>query len=127
MRGELRRKIELKVVRNMDENVTNISDEVIFSKVGELLNKLKSNQQLQELAEKNGLEVKNTVKLTDDAINNVAISVVSLLLAKRENDPRYRKLVNTGIQKRSLKTEIINTYKNQANQLIERYKSGIDN
>ena len=127
MRGELRRKIELKVVRNMDENVTNISDEVIFSKVGELLNKLKSNQQLQELAEKNGLEVKNTVKLTDDAINNVAISVVSLLLAKRENDPRYRKLVNAGIQKRSLKTEIINTYKNQANQLIERYKSGIDN
>ena len=127
MRGELRRKIELKVVRNMDENVTNISDEVIFSKVGELLNKLKSNQQLQELAEKNGLEVKNTVKLTDDTINNVAISVVSLLLAKRENDPRYRKLVNAGIQKRSLKTEIINTYKNQANQLIERYKSGIDN
>ncbi len=127
MRGELRRKIELKVVRSMDENVTNISDEVIFSKVGELLNKLKSNQQLQELAEKNGLEVKNTVKLTDDAINNVAISVVSLLLAKRENDPRYRKLVNAGIQKRSLKTEIINTYKNQANQLIERYKSGIDN
>lgn len=111
----------------MDENVTNISDEEIFSKVGELLNKLKSNQQLQELAEKNGLEVKNTVKLTDDAINNVAISVVSLLLAKRENDPRYQKLVNTGIQKRSLKTEIINTYKNQANQLIERYKSGIDN
>ena len=127
MRGELRRKIELKVVRNMDENVTNISDEEIFSKVGELLNKLKSNQQLQELAEKNGLEVKNTVKLTDDTINNVAISVVSLLLAKRENDPRYQKLVNTGIQKRSLKTEIINTYKNQANQLIERYKSGIDN
>lgn len=127
MRGELRRKIELKVVRNMDENVTNISDEVIFSKVGELLNKLKSNQQLQELAEKNGLEVKNTVKLTDDTINNVAISVVSLLLAKRENDPRYRKLVNAGIQKRSLKTEIINTYKNQANQLIERYKSSIDN
>ena len=127
MGGELRRKIELKVVRNMDENVTNISDEVIFSKVGELLNKLKSNQQLQELAEKNGLEVKNTVKLTDDTINNVAISVVSLLLAKRENDPRYRKLVNAGIQKRSLKTEIINTYKNQANQLIERYKSGIDN
>ena len=127
MRGELRRKIELKVVRNMDENITNISDEVIFYKVGELLNKLKSNQQLQELAEKNGLEVKNTAKLTDDAINNVAISVVSLLLAKRENDPRYRKLVNTGIQKRSLKTEIINTYKNQANQLIERYKSGIDN
>ena len=111
----------------MDENVTNISDEVIFYKVGELLNKLKSNQQLQELAEKNGLEVKNTVKLTDDTINNVAISVVSLLLAKRENDPRYQKLVNTGIQKRSLKTEIINTYKNQANQLIERYKSGIDN
>ncbi|MGN1086455.1 MAG: hypothetical protein ACI4Q5_05415, partial [Porcipelethomonas sp.] len=68
---------------------------------------------------------KNSVKLTDDTIDNVAISVVSLLLAKRENDPRYQRLVNTGIQKRSLKTEIINAYKTQANQLINRYKASI--
>lgn len=107
------------------EDVTNISDDVIFSKVGQLMSQLHRNQQLQELAEKNGLDVKNSVKLTDDTIDNVAISVVSLLLAKRENDPRYQRLVNTGIQKRSLKTEIINAYKTQANQLINRYKATI--
>lgn len=108
----------------MDENTNIISDDDIFSKVNELMTKLKSNQQLQEIAEKNGLQVKNSVKLTDDTIENVAVSVISLLLAKRDNDPRYRNLVRMGMEKRSLKTEIINTYKNQANQLIERYKNG---
>jgi hypothetical protein len=103
----------------------NISDEVIFSKVSELMTKLKQNQQLQELAEKNGLNIKNTVKLTDDSIDNIAVSVVSLLLAKRANDSRYKTLVCTGVKKRSLKTDIINTYKNQANQLISRYKENI--
>lgn len=109
------------------ESETNIlTDDLIFSKVKELMNKLKSNQQLQKLAETNGLDVKNSIKLTDDSINNVAISVISLLLAKRADDVRYKKLVHTGIQKRSLKAEIINTYKNQANQLIERYKNEYD-
>lgn len=108
----------------MSENTNIISDDEIFSKVTQLMSKLKTNQQLQELSEKNGLNVKNAVKLTDDTIENVAVSVTALLLAKRDNDPRYRNLVRMGMEKRSLKTEIINTYKNQANQLIERYKNG---
>lgn len=108
----------------MSENTNIITDDVIFSKVSTLMEKLKSNQQLQALAEKNGLDIKNSVKLTDDTVENIAVSVVALLLAKRSNDPRYNRLVNTGVQKRSLKTEIINTYKNQANQLIEKYKTG---
>lgn len=109
----------------MSDSITEtMSDDFIFSKVEELMTKLKQNQQLQELAEANGVNVKNSVRLTDDSIDNVAVSVISLLIAKRENDPRYKTLVNVGVQKRSLKTEIINTYKNQANQLIERYKKG---
>lgn len=103
----------------------NISDDLIFSKVKTLMNRLKENQQLQELAKENGIDVKNTVKLTDDSINNIAVSVIALLLAKRDGDPRYAKLVHTGVQKRSLKTDIVNTYKNQANQLINQYKNEI--
>ena len=91
-----------------------LNDDEIFSKVTELMNRLKKNQALQELTEKNGLNIKNSVKLTDESANNIAISVISLLLAKRSSDPRYRKLTQMGLQKRSLKTEIINDYKNQA-------------
>lgn len=97
----------------------------IFFRVKTLLDRLKENQKLQQLAEDNGLDVKNTVKLTDDTIDNIAVAEIALLLAKRENDPNYKKLVHTGIQKRSLKTEIINTYKNQANQLIVQYKKSL--
>lgn len=112
----------------MDSNIhTELNEDFIFSKLSEVMNKLKQNQQLQELADANGLNVKNSVKLTDDAINNVAVSVVALLLAKKSDDPRYRTLVNTGVQKRSLKTDIVNTYKNQANQLIEKYKQSLEN
>jgi hypothetical protein len=111
-----------------EEFNTNVNeDEEIFSKVEELMNRLTKNQKLQALAEKNGLDVKNSIKLTDDSINNVAISVISLLLAKRSNDSRYKTLVNTGIQKRTLKTEIINDYKAQSIQLINRYKSNLKN
>jgi hypothetical protein len=91
----------------------------VFKQVDILMKKLKSNQQLQALASKNGIDVKNTVDLTDDTVNNIAVSVVSLLLAKQNNDERYQTLVRTGIQKRSLKTDIINDYKNQAIQLIK--------
>jgi len=45
-------------------------------------------------------------------------------LAKEANDPRYKKLVNTGLQKRSLKLEIINDYKKEANDIIKDYSSG---
>ena len=95
-----------------------MDNEVIFSKVQELLSKLEENQQLQKLAKENGLHVKNGVDLTEDTMNNIAVSVVSLLLAKQSGDPDYKRLVQTGVQKRSLKTELVNRYKNQANQLI---------
>lgn len=111
----------------MNEEINVHEDDEIFSKVEELMNRLTKNQKLQSLAEKNGLDVKNSIKLTDDSINNVAISVISLLLAKRNNDSRYKTLVNTGIQKRTLKTEIINDYKAQSIQLINRYKNNIKN
>lgn len=111
----------------MNEEINVHEDDEIFSKVEELMNRLTKNQKLQSLAEKNGLDVKNSIKLTDDSINNVAISVISLLLAKRNNDTRYKTLVNTGIQKRTLKTEIINDYKAQSIQLINRYKNNLKN
>ena len=95
-----------------------MDNEVIFSKVQELLSNLEENQQLQKLAKENGLPVKNGVDLTEDTMNNIAVSVVSLLLAKQSGDPDYKRLVQTGVQKRSLKTELVNRYKNQANQLI---------
>ena len=95
-----------------------MDNEVIFSKVQELLSKLEENQQLQKLAKENGLPVKNGVDLTEDTMNNIAVSVVSLLLAKQSGDPDYKRLEQTGVQKRSLKTELVNRYKNQANQLI---------
>ena len=111
----------------MNEEMNVYENDEIFSKVGELMERLTKNQKLQSLAEKNGLDVKNSIKLTDDSINNVAISVISLLLAKRNNDERYKTLVNTGIQKRTLKTEIINDYKAQSIQLINRYKNNLKN
>ena len=49
----------------------------VFKQVDILMKKLKSNQQLQALASKNGIDVKNTVDLTDDTVNNIAVSVVS--------------------------------------------------
>jgi hypothetical protein len=82
------------------------------------------NQKLQQLAEQNNLDIKNTIKLTDDNMMNVAVTLVALSLAKEANDPRYKKLVNTGLQKRSLKLEIINDYKKEANDIIKDYSSG---
>ena len=107
----------------MDENIDVINDEEIFSKVKTLMERIKKDQELQELSERNGLDVKNSIKLTNDTAKNIAISVISLMLAKRSNDPDYRKLTQMGMEKRSLKTGIINKYKNQANQLIAKYNS----
>lgn len=104
-----------------------MDNEAMLAKVGELMSKIDQNQQLQDLAEKSGLEVKNSIKLTPESAENVAISVISLLLAKNDNDPRYNRLVSAGMQKRSLKTEIINSYKNQAKQLITQYKNNNQN
>ena len=103
-----------------------MNDEEIFSKVKTLMERIKKDQELQELSERNGLDVKNSIKLTNDTSRNIAVSVISLMLAKRSNDPEYRKLTHMGMEKRSLKTSIINKYKNQANQLITKYNDSIE-
>ena len=100
-----------------------MSDEDIIKKVDVLFSKMEENEKLQKLAKANGLDVKNTIELTEDTKNNLAVSQVSLLLAKRENDVRYKTLARVGLQKRTLKTEIVNAYKDKAMELISRYKS----
>ena len=100
-----------------------MTDEDIIKKVDILFSKMEENERLQKLAKANGLDVKNTIELTEDTKNNYAVSIVSLLLAKRENDVRYKTLSRVGLQKRTLKTEIVNAYKDKAMELISRYKS----
>jgi len=96
------------------------SDQDIIDKAKTILTKLKQNQELQKLADSNGLDIKNSVNLTDDNIKNLVISVIALMLAKNNDDKRYKQLVRMGVQKRSLKTEIINAYKNQAIQILNK-------
>lgn len=94
----------------------------IFAKVGQIMTKLHENQKLQELASANGLDVKNTIHLTEETTNNIAVAVVSLMLAKQSSDPDYSALVRAGMNHRKIKTDLINKYKNQANQIIDAYK-----
>jgi len=112
-------------VEDSDEDEITMEDgeDAIFAKVGEIMIKLRKQKELQELAEKNGVEI-NGMRYTDDTVMNIATSVIALLLAKNEGDPRYRRLVEQGMQKRSLKVELINSYKEKANDLINRYDHG---
>lgn len=103
----------------MNPNVV-ITDEQIFAHVEKIMNNLEANQQLQQLAKDNGLDVKNSLELTNENKEKVAISVVALILAKRAGDPKYDMLVRTGLQKRSVKADIINSYKEEAKQLISK-------
>lgn len=105
----------------MNEQKDLLNDEEIFSKVKTLIERIQKDQQLQELSERNGLDIKNSIRLTADTVNNIAVADIALMLAKRSGDERYRKLVYMGMQKRSLKAEIINAYKDQAIQLIKKY------
>ena len=100
-----------------------MTDEAIFEKLSTLMDGLDRDQELQDLAERNGLDVKNAYRLSPTAKDNIAVSEVALLLAKRSDDPKYRTLVRTGIQKRSLKAEIINAYKDQAQALIQKFRN----
>ena len=100
-----------------------MTDEEIIEKVGDLFSQMEANERLQKLATDNGLDVKNTISLTEEAKNNLAVTIVSLLLAKRDNDVRYTTLVKVGLKKRSIKTSIVNSYKDQAIALIDRYRS----
>ena len=101
-----------------------MSDEEIIKKVGDLFSKMEQNSKLYALAKMNGLDVKNNIELTEDTKDNLAVTIVSLLLAKRENDARYSELVKVGLQRKSIKSEIVNSYKDRALELIKSYKSG---
>lgn len=99
-----------------------ITDETIIQHIGELMTKLRKDKELQTLARENGIDVQNTMDFSEDTIEIYVISVVSLMLAKRSGDPNYKTMCSLGLQKRSLKAELINTYKDQAMQLINAWK-----
>jgi hypothetical protein len=101
-----------------------MSDEEIIKKVGDLFSKQEQDSKLYALAKMHGLDIKNNVELTEDTKDNLAVTIVSLLLAKRENDANYNELVRVGIQRKSLRSAIVNSYKDKALDLIKTYKSG---
>ena len=102
-----------------------VTDDEMIAKVGQIMTSLKQNQQLQTLAKNNGLDVKNTIQLTDETSKNVAVSVVALMLAKRSGDPDYGALVRAGMGHRKIRVDLINKFKDQANQVIERYENSV--
>lgn len=99
------------------------AEDDMFAKIGEMMVHYRKQKELQDLAEKNGVQI-NGVRYTDDSIMNIVTSVVALMMARNEGDPRYRQLVEQGMRKRSLKVEIINAYKDKANELINQYDHG---
>lgn len=99
---------------------TAISDERIFSHVQKMMNHLDTTNKLQQLAQDNGLDIKNRLDLSDDNRKKAEVATTALLLAKRNGDPEYDLLCRTGLQKRELKARIINKYKDEAQQLINR-------
>lgn len=105
----------------MDTNNIVMTDEQIFSHAEKILNHLNQTQSLQKLAKEKGIDVvTNGLDLSDDAKEKAAVMTVSLLLAKRSGDPRYTQLKRVGLQKRELKADIINSYKDEAKQLINK-------
>lgn len=98
-------------------------DEAILAKVGQMMVKLNKQRELQDLAEKNGVQITG-MRYTQDRIMDIITSTVALMLARNTGDPKYSRLVEQGMQKRALKTEIINAYKDQANALINQYTTG---
>lgn len=99
-----------------------MSDERIMTIIGQLMSKMRDNQALQNLAKENGLSYKPVMDYDDATIENVVISMIALTLASMAKDEAYTLLTRTGIQKRSLKVEIINKYKDQAIEYFNRYK-----
>lgn len=99
-----------------------MSDERIMAIIGQLMSKMRDNQALQNLAKENGLSYKPVMDYDDATIENVVISMIALTLASMAKDEAYTLLTRTGIQKRSLKVEIINKYKDQAIEYFNRYK-----
>jgi len=107
----------------METTMIQFDEAKMLEKVKSVLERLDQNKQLQDLAMDNGLDVRNKLELTDSTKENVAVSVLTLLIAKESNDPEYTRLVRVGLDKRETKTAIINKYKNQAIQLITKYRN----
>jgi hypothetical protein len=106
----------------MEDGMNLANQDALVERVAKLMEKLDKDQELQDLAERNGLDVKNTLRLTPETKDNLAVSVLCLLLAQQANDPKYRTLTQAGLQKRKLKAEIVDEYKGTANQLIKKYR-----
>lgn len=104
-----------------------ISDDQILDYLNDFFAKYDQNRKLQDMALANGLDIKNSVRLTDDQREALAVAQVALMLAKREDDPRYAILSKTGLEHRSLRTELINRYKDEAIQLINKRAMNIEN
>jgi hypothetical protein len=98
-------------------------DQSFYAKAKAMLDRMEKNQKLQQVASANGIDIKNSAKLTDATKNNISTSVIALLLAKHNNDPRYGELVKYGMDHRKAKIDLINAYKDQANQIIARAKN----
>ena len=103
----------------------NISDDKIFYYVQKMMNHLDETNRLQQLAKDNGIEIKNEIDLSEDNRKRVAIATTAMLLAKRNGDPDYDMLCRTGLQKREFKSRVINKYKDEARQLINRVENNI--
>lgn len=99
-----------------------VDEQKMLAKVKLIFNKLNENKKLQDLAIDNGLDIRNKVELTDSAMENIIISIISMLLAKECGDPEYDDVVRKGLEHRSGKVNLINKRKNQAIQLFTRYK-----
>jgi hypothetical protein len=99
-----------------------MNEEMIFQRIEKILERMNQKEQLQSLAKEKGLPI-NELELTNDTKDAVVLSVIALMIAMQEGDPRYRKLSDFGMQKRSLKVELINDYKQRANMLLNKYRS----
>lgn len=100
-----------------------MTDEEIINKLDYLFSRMEANNRLKKLADENGLDIKNSIELTDEDKDNYAVTIVSLLLAKRNNDQEYQILKRVGLKRREVRTSIVNKYKNDAIDLIKKYKS----
>ena len=99
-----------------------MDEQMIYNRIETILQKMSQKKQLQSLAKSNGIEL-NELELNDDTTDAVVVSVIALMLAKMDEDERYKQLCDFGMQKRSLKVEIINDYKQRANMLYNKFKN----
>lgn len=104
-----------------------MSDEQIIDCLNDFFVKFDQSRKLQDMTLANGIDIKNSVRLTDEQKEALAVAQVALLLAKRENDNRYKILSKAGLEHRALKAELINAYKDQAIQLINRSRVHAEN